>query len=360
MGDGRVIRSSEPSERSLGRGHRALIPVVMLLLAMAVLPEPGGASSIEALARVNDDVIGAEDVERALGERLRKLEDQIYELKRRQLDALIAERLLAQEAARRGTTVAALLDAEVTAKVSLVTEQEVDAFYQENKARFRGDEADARAQIRAYLQKQKLAAQRVWFVEELRSRARIEDHLQPPPVVRADVSIDGAPVRGEASAPVTLVEFSDFHCPFCRRVQTTLKELLDRYDGKLKLVYRDFPLDSLHPHARRAAEAARCAHDQGKFWAYHDALFANAPRASSEDLRRYAGQVRLDVEKFDACVLSGVHRATVQHDVDEGTRLGVNGTPAFFINGRLITGAQPLEAFVRLVEEELARASVRP
>lgn len=330
----------------------------MVVLVMAMTPEPGRASSMEPLARVNDDVISAEDVERALGERLRKLEDQIYELKRRQLDELIAERLLAQEAARRGTTVAALLDAEVTAKVSLVTEQEIDAFYEGNKTRFRGDATDARAQIRAYLQKQKLTAQRVWFVEGLRSRASIEDRLQAPPVVRADVSIDGAPVRGEASAPVTLVEFSDFHCPFCRRVQTTLKALLDRYGGKLKLVYRDFPLDSLHPGARRAAEAARCAHDQGKFWAYHDALFANAPRASSEDLQRYAEQVGLDVAKFDACVSSGVHRATVQHDVDEGTRLGVNGTPAFFINGRLMTGAQPLEAFVRIIEEELASASV--
>jgi protein-disulfide isomerase len=120
-------------------------------------------------------------------------------------------------------------------------------------------------------------------------------------------------------------------------------------------VYRDFPIESLHPRARWAAEAARCAHDQGKFWEYHDVLYANAPQAAPEDLRRYAEQVRLNVATFENCVSAGIHREAVQRDIDEATRLGVNGTPAFFINGRPLPGAQPLEAFVRVIEEELAR-----
>jgi protein-disulfide isomerase len=140
-------------------------------------------------------------------------------------------------------------------------------------------------------------------------------------------------------------------------VQATLKQLLERYPGKVKLVYRDFPLDSLHPLARRASEAARCANDQRKFWEYHDAVFSHFPQASPEDLKTYADEVGLDVAKFESCLSDGVHKAAVQRDIDEGTRLGVTGTPAFFINGRLLSGAQPLEAFVKVIEEELANPS---
>src|SRR5262249_41782546 len=160
---------------------------------------------------------------------LSTLEEQIYDLKRQELDTLIAQRLLAQEAARRGISVTALVDAEVTSKVGLVTEQEVETFYQANKARLRGDEASLRDNIRAHLQQQKLFVRRSRLLDSLRSQSKVLVHLQPPPVVRVPVSIDGAPVRGAADAPVTLVEFSDFHCPFCRQAQTTLQTILDRY-----------------------------------------------------------------------------------------------------------------------------------
>lgn len=250
-----------------------------------------------------------------------------------------------------------LLDAEVTAKIRLVTEKEIEDFYQANNAGLRGEEAAVRQNIRAYLQQQKVAARREHFVQSLRAQARVVVHLQPPPVIRVDVSIAGAPVRGAAEAPVTLVEFSDFHCPFCKRVQPTLMQLLERYPGKVRLVYRDFLIDSLHPQARRAAEAARCAHDQGKFWDYHDLLYAEAPRASPEDLGRYAAQVGLEPPTFERCLSGGAHRTTVQRDLDEGIRLGVTGTPAFFVNGRPLSGAQPLEAFDRVIEEDLARTA---
>jgi len=334
------------------------------MLSGSLLAGMVGAAWVDAevtttppVAEVNGEAISAEELDQALGARLRKLEEQVYELKRQQLDALIADRLLAQEAAKRGTSVTALLDAEVTAKVGLVTEQEVEAFYQGNKDRLRGEEAAVRPRIRTYLQQQKLAAQRARLVESLRSQGKIVDRLQASPIVRVEVPVDGAPVRGSADAPVTLVEFSDFHCPFCKRVQPTLTQLLDRYPGKVKLVYRDFPLDSLHPEARRAAEAARCARDRGKFWEYHDLLFAGPVSAKPEELDQYARQAGLDSAGFAACLTGGVHRAAVQRDLDEGARLGINGTPAFFVNGRPLTGAQPLEAFARMIDEELAARS---
>jgi protein-disulfide isomerase len=338
------------------RSFRARAAFCGLLLALTVNGLSFGADSSknEPLAEVNGEVITTKELEGALGARLSKLEEQIYDLKRQELDSLITQKLFAQEAAKRKISVAALLDAEVTAKVPLVTETEIDAFYQANKARIRGDDAETRQKIRALLQQQKLTAQRALFVESLRSQGKVVVRLQPPPAMRVEVSSHGAPVRGAANAPVTVVEFSDFECPFCKQAQPTLKQLLERYPGKVRLAYRDFPLDSIHPQARGAAEAARCAQDQGKFWEYHDVLFTESPQFDREDLRRYAGQVGLDVTKFEGCLAAGVHKAAVQRDLDEGNRLGITGTPAFFINGRTLSGAQPLEAFTRLVDQELA------
>ncbi len=181
-------------------------------------------------------------------------------------------------------------------------------------------------------------------------------HRKAPPVFRAQVSTDGALATGPATAPVTIVEFSDFHCPFCKRVVPTLAQLEIQYGDQVKLVFRDFPIDQLHPQSRKAHEAARCANEQSKFWAYHDALFANAPKTSPEQLKASAQEVGLDLPAFEQCVSSGKYQATVQQDVEEGTRAGITGTPAFFINGRLLSGAQPLESFARAIEDELARA----
>ena len=329
-----------------------------LLLALMVAGPPARAetTSTEPLAEVNGEVITAENLDRALGAKLAQIQEQLYELKRDELEELITQRLLTQEAAKRGISVSALLDVEITAKVTLVTETEIDAVFQENKARLSGvDEATAREKVRTALQQHKLAAQRKQFVDSLRSRAKVLVRLQPPTVVRVEVSIDGAPFEGLAEAPVTLVEFSDFHCPFCKRVQATLKQLLERYPGKVKHVYRNLPIDGLHPQARPAAEAARCAQDQDKFWDYHDLLFANAPKASSDDLKSYATTVGLDAAQFERCLTENTHRNLVQRDVDEATKLGLTGTPAFFINGRFFNGAQPLEKFVQIIDEELAR-----
>src|SRR2546422_2370000 len=249
-----------------------------------------------------------------------------------------------------------LLDAEVAARVEPVSEQEIETAYRALKDQLVGDETTKQNLVRARLSADKLAARRRTFLESLRSQAHVVIQLEAPPVSRAEVTADGAPAKGPAAAPVTVVEFQDFHCPFCKRVQPTLEQLVTRYGERVRLVYRDFPIDQLHPQARKAHEAARCAHDQGKFWAYHDLLYAKAPRAEPEALTTYAREAGLDVRVFERCLASGTPQAAVQRDVDDGIRAGVTGTPAFFINGRPLPGAQPLESFVRVIEEELARA----
>ena len=329
--------------------------VVALTLAGTVAIAAVSRAAAEPLAEVNGEAITADEVEKPLRAQLSKLEEQIYTLKRQRVEALIRDRLLAQEAKRRRVSVQAMLDTEVTAKVGLVTEQEVEQFYQANKSRFPGEEAQAREQIRNGLQGQKLAVKREEFVRSLLAKANVVMHLPTPPVTRVEVAIDGAPAKGPATAPVTIVEFSDFHCPFCKRVLPTLNDLTARYGDRVKLVFRDYPIDQLHPGARTAHVAARCAHEQGKFWAYHDVLFEKSPH--TDDLKGYARQVGLDLSAFERCLASKKYASAVQKDIDAGSKLGVTGTPAFFINGRLVSGAQPLEAFVQVIEDELQRAT---
>jgi protein-disulfide isomerase len=319
----------------------------------ATVPSP--VAKGEVLAEVDGAPITKEEIDKALAVQLSKLEEQIYTLKQRRLDAMIVERLIAKEAAKRGLSEAALLDAEVTSKVSLVTEQEIDAFYQANNLLKDDDDATRREQVRSRLQSQKIAAQREAFVKTLRSQAKVAVYLTPPPVHRIQVNVDGAPFVGPTVAPVTIVEFSDYHCPFCQRAEDTIGQVLSRYGDRVRLVWRDYPIDNLHPQARKAHEAARCASDQGKFWPYHKALFAGPPK-QPDQLPAVAQETGLDLASFKACVASGKHQAAVQKEVEEGKRLDVTGTPTFFINGRVLTGAQPLEAFVRVIDDELARS----
>jgi len=327
--------------------------IALLLFGLCITSLAGAASA--PLAEVDGVVITVEEVEKPLAAQLSKLEEQIYNLKRQRLDALINDKLLGKEAAKRKLSVAALLDTEVTAKVGLVTEQEIEKFYQDNKAQIKGEQAEVREQIRGFLQNQKLAAKREEFLQSLRAQAKVVVHLNPPPIQRIQVSAQGAPFKGGEKAGVTIVEFSDFHCPFCKRVIATLGQLETRYGDKIKLVFRDFPIESLHPGATKAHEAARCANEQGKFWPYHDKLFAAAPNSSPEFFKGLAKEVGLDAGAFETCLGSGKFADAIKKDIEEGNRVGVGGTPAFFINGRLISGAQPLETFTRVIDDELAR-----
>jgi protein-disulfide isomerase len=153
---------------------------------------------------------------------------------------------------------------------------------------------------------------------------------------------------------VEVIEFSDFQCPFCMRANPTVEQVLKTYGDKIKFVYRHYPLPN-HPNARPAAEASACAEVQGKFWEYHDRLFANPTKLSDPDLKAQAAALGLDTAKFNACVDNHQQKPGVDADMAAGEAVGVTGTPAFFINGRSIEGAQPFESFKRVIDEELAR-----
>jgi protein-disulfide isomerase len=327
--------------------------VLGALLQVGAAGQDSAQHASVAVASVNGHVISSVDVEKTLAPDLAKLEAQIYELKKNRLDALIDEQLLAQEASKRGITAAALLQAEVTAKSSTVTDEEVAVYYGANQARLQKDLNAWRDQIRAFLNTQKASERRTAFFNQLRTENKVEVYLKAPPIFRAEIDTAMAYSRGPARAPIELVEFSDFHCPFCKRVEPTIEQVLTKYAGKIRFVFKDFPIDSLHPQARVAAEAARCAGEQGKYWQFHEKIYAGPADASAATMQAYANDVGLEAAKFDTCRSTRKYQAQVQADIAEGTKLGVNGTPGFFINGRFVSGAQPLEVFSKIIDEEL-------
>lgn len=212
----------------------------------------------------------------------------------------------------------------------------------------------------------KASARKVYTNDELPSRPpdALSQENTPPeglPVSarKADIRYDSSRLRGNANAPVVLAEFSDFSCPVCQRVQPRLDELLARYPGRVSLAYRDFPLVPLDEglsEGRAAAEASRCAAEQGRFWQYHDLVFAGS-EINAENLRDYARRAGLDQRRFDSCFAGGKYRDQVEQDRQDGKRLGVSGTPCFAVNGRMLKcGAYSTEAFAKIVEAELAAA----
>ncbi|MCX6767227.1 MAG: thioredoxin domain-containing protein [Candidatus Micrarchaeota archaeon] len=169
----------------------------------------------------------------------------------------------------------------------------------------------------------------------------------------AQISVAGMVARGDANASVTIIEFSDYQCPYCGAVEPTIEKVMADYAGKVKLYFKNFPL-SFHEFAQKASEAAECANDQGKFWEMHDKLFADQGALAVTDLKKYAKDLGLDTAKFNACLDGGQKTAVVQADFDEGSANGVSGTPAFFINGELLVGAQPYSEFKTVIDAALA------
>jgi protein-disulfide isomerase len=306
---------------------------------------------------VGDQVVTLAEIERALAPQLAKLQDQKFQLMESKLEELIGERALAFEAKRRGITVEELLKAEVTSKVPPVTDAEIATFMTQNKARMQGEEAELRPKVREYLMGQKLQEVQDAYLAGLLQRTKVERLLEEPEPTRIPVSAEKAFTLGPKDAPVTIVEFSDFHCPFCGRVVATLKKIMRLYPQQVRLAFRDFPIANLHPMAPKAAEAARCAGEKGKFWEYHDLLFESQAKTTPADFKRFAEQLKLDADSFATCLDSGKYAAAVAADVQEGARLGITGTPTFFINGRLVVGALPLEMFQRLIDRELRSRS---
>ncbi|NOT24815.1 MAG: thioredoxin domain-containing protein [Acidobacteria bacterium] len=281
----------------------------------------------------------------------------MYDGRKDALDALIAESLIEEAAKKAGVTPTQYAETEMAKRSKPVTDGQVAAFFQENQGQMQGRGFDAMAAtIRRYLDDQQRSSAYTALVGELRKSGPALRMTLDAPRYEVNVTADDATI-GDAKAVVTLVEFSDFQCPFCARVMPTLKRIKDTYGDRVRIVWKDFPLTAIHPQAFRAAEAGQCAREQGKFWEYHDRLFANQQALDVEFLKKYAADAGLDATKFGACMDTAKYGDRVQEQMGIGTRLGVESTPTTFVNGRLVSGAQPYEVFAAIIDEELERAA---
>jgi protein-disulfide isomerase len=276
----------------------------------------------------------------------------LFEARREALDLIVGDRLIDAEAKARGLDRAALVDQEITAKAVFPADADVAAWYASNQDRVNGAPFDSVSPaIREMLAQQNRQTARTAFLDRLKASTPVTITLEPP---RVDVAHAGRPAKGPADAPVQIIEFSDFQCPFCFRANPTVAEVLKTYGDRIRFVYRHYPLPN-HPNARPAAEAAACAEEQGKFWEFHDRLFADQSRLSDADLKQHAAELGLDAAKFNECFDTHKFQSLVDEDMDAALAAGVSGTPAFFINGRPLSGAQPFENFKRVIDEELQR-----
>lgn len=313
------------------------------------LASAGGATVV---AEVNGAAITAAELEEAAESALARIRQEEYDIRRQALEDLIADRLLAEEAKKRGLSSEDLLRQEVEARTRKPSRANVEAVYERNRQRFAGEpRAETLARIEEALLGRSAAEGEVAYERDLRARADVTVHLDPP---RLAIDIpQGAPGMGPDDAPVTIVEFTDYQCPYCHRAQDVLDKVLEEYPGKVRLVHLDFPLDN-HTGAIPAARAARCAGEQGRFWEYHRSLMSQPGTLDDADLTGRATSLELDTGDFATCLASDRHDAAIQAELEQGADLGVTGTPAYFINGRLISGARPFPHFAEVIDDELA------
>jgi protein-disulfide isomerase len=316
-----------------------------------------GAEFPDVLATIGNERITMADVRAKSGDDLERIETQYHQMRSRivhdALDALLREKVVEAEAKKQGKTVEQLVAAEVKGGLE-PSEIEISTWYNENQARTGGRSLDQiRTQITDFLRSEKKKTAEKQLEERLNKERKVVVNFQP---YRLTFQNEGAPALGKEGAPVTLVEFSDFQCPFCNRFAPTLKQVEKNFGDKVHIVYRQYPIASLHPFAFKAAEASLCAHEQGKFWEMHDILFGEQSKLAVTDLKEKAHRIGLDQKKFDTCLDTGRYVEQVQKDMKEGTRVGVTGTPAVFINGaELKGGAVPYETVAEAIQQELAR-----
>jgi protein-disulfide isomerase len=337
---------------------RTAFLAVLLLISLACSSQ--AQQSGDAAARVGERTITVKE----LDDRWQKeepaqkaqAEQAIYDGRKSALDAIIADMLVDQAAKAKGQTADAFVQAEVGKRKKPVSDTDVRNFFVQNSERMQGRTFEQMSgAIQRYLDDQAQNDAKESLIAELKKSGPAIRVAMDAPRTTVNVAPDD-PSQGKADAPVTVVEFSDFQCPFCQRVMPTLKEVRGKYGDKVRLVWKDFPLTQIHPQAFVAAQAGNCAREQGKFWEYHDTLFGNQSALQPDNLKKYAADLGLDAAKFNQCLDSSKYEARVQDALAVGGRLGIGSTPMVFVNGRLINGAQPLEVFQSVIDEELARS----
>ena len=338
--------------------QRTSVVCGILAVSMGIGAAALAQSDRDVVGRVGDRMVTMADLDEAwrsndAASRMRMLQD-LYDTRKRTLDIVIGELLVEREALARGTSRDELLAQELPPRTLPVTDDDIRQIYEQNRNAFPNQTLEQmEPQIQAFLEQQRPLQALHAYMGELRTAAddvRVE--LEPP---RTTIETDANdPAFGSRNATVEIVEFSDFQCPFCQRLNGTLEQLKADYGDDVRLVFKDYPLPN-HAQAFKAAEAGNCAHEQGKFWELHDVMFSSQSELEVADLKRHAGELGLDQASFDTCLDSGRFAAAVSADLRLGQGVGVSSTPTVFINGRAVMGAAPYDVFAEIVQDEIDR-----
>ena len=320
-----------------------------ILVCLVLLISASARGQGAVVASVNGVAITEKQLDDSIGTRIYPLQQQLYAIRKAALENLIVSRLLEVEARSRGVTVEELRRQLTQGEIN-VTRVQVDEAYAQNASFFASMSPDeARERLRLDLENQARMKHYRAGLESLRKKWPVEVNLAEP----AFPLDDGvSPARGPAKAAVTIVEFSDFECPFCRDAQPALKEIVDGYGQDVRLIFKHLPLEG-HRNSLPVARAAYCAGEQDRFWQFHDAVFAAGNLSPPGLLERIAVDIGLGIERFRACVTSEQSRAAVLKDIEMARTLRIDSTPSFLVNGRLIKGALSFAEWQNIVTREL-------
>jgi protein-disulfide isomerase len=347
------------------RMHSANIRLVILFVSLTscCLWVSAGDKSSPTVAKGKGFSLQQEEVEKEAASKMKELElerlraparikKQRHLILTETMRSMAASKLLSMEAGERGISVEELIELEITTKIKPLTEGEMDKLFELNKTRLKGSREEINNQITSYVMGQREKEARKIYTEELAIRYEVEYSMPP---VRFNIATAGHPVFGPEDAPVTIIEFSDFECPHCSKAPAELHKIYDEFEGKIRIIFRQYPLTLIHKKSWKAAEAALCAGEQGKFWEMHNLLFSGQDKLEINDLKEKAAQLELDQKKFDTSLDSGRYSEAVNLDLIEGSKAGVSGTPALFINGRPFEGRLTYDNIRQMVLEELPR-----
>jgi protein-disulfide isomerase len=328
-------------------------PGIILFLILLFRLTASAQTPDKVVATINGAPITLQQVDADVGATILPLQQQLYTVRKVALDNLITTRLLASEAHAQGVSLEELRRRLTLGEINVTNAQVEDAFAQ-NASYFASMSPDeARERLRLDLENQARMKNYRSGLDALRKKWTVTIDFAPPALL-PDVDDALSPSKGATKAAVTIVEFSDFECPFCSRVQDTLKQIGERYAGDVRIVFKHLPLEG-HRNSLPAARAAYCAGEQDRFWQFHDALFAS--RNLSADLfYKLAADLGLGREKFTACVNAERSRIAVVKDIETAKRYRIDSTPSFLINGKLVKGALTFSDFQSLIERELPLA----
>lgn len=339
-----------------------LLALVVLLSFSACSDSTGKPSYLfkaapkEGLAaKVGDMEITNAELADGIESDLFEAETKVFEIKFSRLKSLLLQKYMDKDPRKKGISNDEFLEKYI-AKEVVISDKEIDAFIKDQNIPAEHINPQVREKIKNYLEmERKKEAVDKWLAEQTK-KSPVEVYLQKPRRPTFPVEVGNAPMMGAKDAKVTIVEFSDFQCPFCAKGADILKEIKKKYGNKVKVAFKNFPLP-FHNHAEQAAVAGLCANEQGSdyFWKMHDEMFANQDSLDAEGLKKTAKKIGLKSDAFEKCLTENKFLAQVKADMEEGKNVKVKSTPTFFINGQLINGAQPMDVFSEIIDEELAR-----